>query len=175
MKYTIINGCENNIYDGIKEKSEERASTQWIDLSRREISHCRGCDYCQTINPGLCAIKDGQNEILQEFMISDVAILVTPIRWGCCDARLKNFIDRTEPLCLPFQIQKGKSTIMKGRYAKYPKLIVCGILENPDTEEETLFREFILGSNLAQICEAAEVKTFTKENELVDYIGKMVS
>lgn len=176
MNYTVINGLETDdiryaelsksiksLFDG-----PERATnqiTEWIDLGNESIKYCTGCDHCQTVNPGLCALNDSQNARLKSFISGDAVLMITPVRFGCCSSLLKNFIDRTEPLFMPLQIAKGKRSIMKGRYEKYPNLIVLGINDSGKDHEEC-FSKFIRHSNLAQVCPNTEVKVFSEEQQI---------
>ncbi len=174
IKYTILNGCYDdnsfqvNIVQRIQKHISEKLledSYDWIDLIDGEINPCRGCDYCQIKNPGICAIKDSVDLILKKYMSCKVAIIITPIQFGCCNALTKHFIDRTEPLFLPFQVTKNGTSIMKGRYSKYPKLYVIGIEPERSIENRQVFKDFIRNCNVSAVSEEFKVTIISEESD----------
>lgn len=170
MTYTVINGLEDNAeYAGISDKIRtilnktgifEPKSTNWFDLQKYNIKYCMGCDYCEEINPGVCAIKDDEREILKSFITSETVLMITSIHFGCCNAVTKNFMDRSEPFYLPYQIANGELSMMKARYEKYPNLVVLGINDS-GADNEKCFVDFIHNSNLYQVCSKKTVKVFS--------------
>lgn len=170
MKLTIMNGCciDNMLQHELREfyKEKRTDSVDWINLDN--IKYCRGCDYCQTINPGLCAIQDGQNEVLQRYMNSDKVIIITPVIFGCCNSRVKNFIDRTEPLFLPFQVLKDGESIMKGRYEKYPELTFIAVCEDKNIDAAENFKKFIYSCNLSLVSHRVIVKIILHSVKITD-------
>ena len=154
MKLTIINGCnhDNPLHNKVLNYLNEngiRKNADWINLTN--VKYCMGCDYCQTINPGLCVIDDGHNEVLKRYMNSDKVIIITPVHFGCCNSIIKNFMDRTEPLFLPFQVLKDGKSAMKERYEKYPELVFIGVCDNEDIDVTETFKEFISTCNLSAV------------------------
>ena len=156
MKITLINGYDinNSFYnesiENICEYLNKKKVTYHInDLNKLNIKSCTGCDSCQSIKPGLCAINDGINEILKEYLNSDIVIIITPIQFGTCNSTTKKFIDRTEPLCLPYQTFKKGKTIMKNRYDKYPDIVFIGIDDNADTDSIEAFKDTFMNCNLS--------------------------
>ncbi|PJI07617.1 MULTISPECIES: flavodoxin family protein [Clostridium] len=171
MKVTLINGYDkkNDLYEkcieNINRCLDKRGDTFNInDLSKLNIKNCMGCDSCQSIKPGLCAINDGVNEILKEYINSDIAIIITPIRFGTCNSITKKFIDRTEPLFLPYQTSKKGRTVMKNRYDRYPYVIVIGIADNTNESSIKAFRNTFMNCNL--FVQGSEIKIEIIENEL---------
>ncbi len=169
MKFTVINGCHENSPLTEETLSRFRSTLMdatWINLAENRVRHCIGCDACQTVHPGLCGIKDGQNENLRSFMNSDVAVIITPVRFGCCNALTKDFIDRTEPLFLPFQTVKHKRTVMKPRYDSYPDQVWIGILDPYDGDGAALFETFVETCNLTAACDHTSVTTIRNRLDL---------
>jgi multimeric flavodoxin WrbA len=183
MEYTIISGCDANNplhvevikkISTIMDENKIGITSQWFDLKEHKLYYCRGCDYCQTVNPGICVIKDMQNEILKQYICSDIVIVITPINFGCCNYPVKNFIERTQPLFLSYQIAKNGHSVMKARYEKYPELIFIGIQEKEENDSAK-FIEFIEKCNLAEASKRVQVKVVTKQTDvdsLSDYIVK---
>ncbi len=178
MKWTVINGCEENnqlhkqVIQKMGEKlTADKAETDWIQLRDYPLQYCRGCDYCQTVNPGFCSINDDQNDILKKYINSDAVIILTPVQFGCCHSTVKNFIDRTQPLFLPCQVLKNGRTMMKGRYAKNPELVFVGVKENGSNDCMESFSEFAMESNLARASNRARVVVITKEADIVALVN----
>jgi multimeric flavodoxin WrbA len=181
MEYTIINGCDTNsllqteVTKKINTIMDENKTSHWFDLKEHKLHYCRGCDYCQNVNPGICVTKDIQNEILKNYICSDIVIVITPINFGCCNYQVKNFIERTQPLFLPYQIAKNGHSIMKARYEKYPELKFIGIQENEENDSTKKFIDFIEKCNLSEASPRVDVKIVTKQadvDSLSDYIVK---
>lgn len=175
MKYTVINGCnEDNLLQAevvkkTREYMNERETgtiIDWIDLCKNKLKYCLGCDSCQTINPGVCVISDGLNEILMKYLHSDTVIIITPIQFGCCNSITKNFIDRTEPLFLPYQVLKNGRSIMKARYDKYPRLLFIGVDENKNLESIQVFKDFAEKCNLSRTSKNVSTKIITDKTDL---------
>lgn len=180
MKIQLINGCEaNNVFyeDSIKKiceyMSEKKMAYNLINLNALELKGCIACDYCQNIKPGICVINDGVNDILKEYINSDLAVIITPIRFGSCNSITKKLLDRTQPLYLPYQIsQKGRS-IMKNRYEKYPDLIFVGISDNAEAASVEVFKNTFMTCNLAEESNKVRVQIIKGYTDLeeISFLG----
>lgn len=173
MKITLINGYDINntfykdIIENIYECLNEKEVTYNVnDLTKLNLKECTGCDSCQSIKPGLCAINDGINEILKEYLNSDIAIIITPIQFGTCNSITKKFIDRTEPLFLPYQVSKKGKTIMKNRYDKYPDIIFIGIADNIDNNSSEAFKDTFINCNLSSASNKISVQAIKNKLDL---------
>ena len=144
----------STIHNAVKDYGIDE-NAEWIDL--QGIGHCKGCDCCHKVNPGVCAVNDGLNEILRKYMNSEQVVIVSPVIFGCLNSSVKNFIDRTQPLFLPLQASKGGKTIMKGRYEKYPELVFIGVCDNQDSTMIETFRNYIKTSNIASVSNMVHV------------------
>lgn len=180
MIYTVVNGCDedNRLHKQVIEKIGEllvpsKAETNWVQLHDHPLHYCRGCDYCQNVNPGFCSIDDGINDMLKKYINSDTVVILTPVQFGCCHSRVKNFIDRTEPLFLPYQVKKNGRTMMKARYTKYPELVFVGVKENGSEDCMKGFSESVQKSNLALASSKARTAVITKEADIDDLDGLM--
>lgn len=177
MKYTIINGLNSNnnlqehVMKQIKECFNKTELYNWINLQDHNINYCTGCDYCQTNNPGICAINDAQKDILENYLQSETVIIITDIIFGSCNSITKKFIDRAQPLCLPYQIKKNGKSQMKGRYPKYPDLLIVGISNQDKGISHSIFENFIQNCNLFLWSESIKVMTITKASDTNAFVN----
>ena len=172
MKYTFINGCNDdntfqfNVVEKVNENVNNRPGTTVKRIDFKKLRNCVGCDSCQNVKPGTCAINDGLNESLAEYLSSDTAIIITPIQFGCCNSVIKNFFDRTQPLFLPFQVLKDGKTVMKKRYDRYPDLLFIGIMENETIESVETFKSFVTLCNLSTASKKVSIKIINENTDL---------
>jgi multimeric flavodoxin WrbA len=173
MKITLINGCNENTILGeetIKKLCEylntKGASYNLNNLPKLNLKNCTGCDSCQSIKPGICVINDGINEILKQYLNSDIGIIITPIKFGSCNSTTKIFIDRTEPLALPYQISKKGKTIMKSRYSKYPNIIFIGIADKNDIDSIENFKDTFANCTLSLASNKVDIKIITNNLDM---------
>lgn len=176
MNITIINGCENNtlleyeVVDRISSFIEDKNVKYSINnLTEIQPKSCLGCDSCQNINPGVCVINDGINEILKQYLNSDKSVIISPIQFGCYNSITKNFIDRTEPFFLPYQICKNGRTIMKPRYENYPDIIFVGIIEDEDSDSIQIFKDTVLNCTLSQVSNKVQVKIIQRKADINNF------
>lgn len=170
MKQTIINGCgfDATMLKDCLQKFDIQIpdnSEHIVDLNSLGFRGCAGCDACQSRRPGKCAVDDGLNRVLELYLQSDRVVLFASVRFGSFDAKSKHFLDRTEPLFLPYQIKKEGHTRMKSRYTRYPELLIVGVQDKVDTEEAEVFRKIAQGCSLTCASPKAEVKTICRYHD----------
>ena len=153
MKILLINGCNRKDTFGqqVVQKFCDRITAKGDSyvlstLSALSLKPCVNCDSCQTKKPGLCAINDGLNELLSEYLASDLAIIVTPISFGSCNALTKTFLDRTQPLYMPYQ--KLSANVMAPRYDKYPNITFAGLADHISGQDIDTFKNTLLNCTL---------------------------
>jgi len=109
MKVTVFNGSprgkrsnSHQIVEPLLEGAREAgAETKEVFLIEKDIKHCLGCFACWEKTPGICAIKDDMEELIELFLESDYVGLATPVYGMLMTAVLKNFTDRLLPLAMP--------------------------------------------------------------------------
>ncbi len=77
MKVTVINGSPRGLNGNtnviiekfLKGAGDAGAKTVNIQLSEKNINHCRGCHICWTKGPAQCVIKDDMFEIMMFLLI----------------------------------------------------------------------------------------------------------
>ncbi len=111
------------------------ATTEIVHLSKMKVNHCLGCYMCWTKTPGKCIQKDDMEGLLEKYVNSDAVILGTPLYHFTMSGLLKNFIERTLPVCEPWLIENPNipgATTHPERYDK-PKAMAlvspCGFPE----------------------------------------------
>lgn len=173
MEATIINGCDKDS-DFIKATvtacqtnlNSVNINDVWFNLCKIQPKPCIGGDICQIKNPGICTIDDGVNGILKQYINSDIVIIITPVMFGCSNSITKNFIDRTQPLFLPYQVIHKHKSSMKKRYSKYPNVLVIGIAEKCSDECIETFKQSIENSSLLSASDIISVKVLTGDSDL---------
>lgn len=80
-----------------------------VELYKKDIKHCLGCFSCWTKTPGKCVIKDDMENLIEEYLSSDLIIWATPVYHYGMTSILKNFIERTLLINQPF-IEKENKT-----------------------------------------------------------------
>ena len=73
---------------------EAGCNVEKIQLSRKKLSGCLGCNACYR-NGGTCVQKDDMEEIRAKMLEADVIVLASPIYFYSMTAQMKTLIDRT--------------------------------------------------------------------------------
>jgi len=140
-KILILNGNtkkDNDRLDtyctNLKEILSKDNEVSVINLKYKEIKDCIGCYACWLKTPGICALKDDQEEILRKYVQSDFVVVVSPIIMGFTSAAVKSVYDRLLPLVHPFlRMDNNKMS----HYSRYNKKYSIGlILDNNESEDE---------------------------------------
>ncbi len=130
MKILAINGsprAKNNsctelmlqpLLEGMRKAGAE---TEIVYLADKEIYHCIGCFSCWIKTPGVCIFKDDMSQLLEKIIACDFIIYGTPLYCYSATGLMKNFLDRSLPLALPFMEESegaNKVTTHPDRYGK---------------------------------------------------------
>ena len=150
MNYLILNGMnEEDLFIPKVEKivsdrlKKQKCTGEAIQLHEKEIKPCLGCFKCWIQTPGICIIDDYGREIAKRMIQSNNLIYITPIFFGGYSSELKKALDRSICLILPFFRKYNSEIHHERRYENYPNLIVFGILEEKDTEQEEIFTTLV--------------------------------
>ncbi|UMZ73812.1 flavodoxin family protein [Natranaerofaba carboxydovora] len=133
MKVTAYNGSPRGekgntnvlVQELLKGAEKEGASIGNHFLKDYTVNSCQGCFHCWTKTPGKCVINDDMNDLLPEFLDSDIVVLASPLYVDNITAILKLFLERLIPMAEPFfeKDQEGECVHPK-RYDKSPKIVV---------------------------------------------------
>ena len=71
---------------------------QVIHAYEQHFHPCVGCNACWLVTPGICAIKDGYEELLKAYLQYDAVLFLSGTALNFVNHRMKNLIDRLLPL-----------------------------------------------------------------------------
>ena len=86
----------------LEEIAGNGVDTELIYLRNLEIKGCDGCYSCEVIGKvqkGTCRIQDNMQQIYPKLLEANGLVLGTPVYCGLLSGLLKNFMDRTCPIC----------------------------------------------------------------------------
>jgi multimeric flavodoxin WrbA len=115
------------------------------DLS---VADCLGCFGCWIKTPGQCVINDSAREIANKMCLSDLTVYVTPIVFGGYSYELKKVLDRQICTILPFFKKINGELHHPQRYDKTGKLAAIGVLPNPNSTSEEIFKTLLYRNSL---------------------------
>lgn len=178
MKILVLNGCgkedlESDLVfqDIVEEFIFQGNDVNAIFLRDLEIKRCIGCFSCWVNSPGKCIFRDEMDQILEQFIQSDMVVYYTPIRFGGYSHLIKNVLDRLLPLYVPTMNKKQGEVHNKARYDHYPYLMVLGYQNGNDLEEIETFMDLV-SKNAMNMWHSGHL-VFTIQKELgIDNIEK---
>ena len=137
--------------------SQREVSVDLVDISKADISHCRGCFACWLRTPGVCVIKDDMQHLIQKYVGADMVIWSFPLYYFGMPSKLKAFLDRTLPINLPFiELSESGTCRHPSRYDMsgkgYVLISTCGFC-SVENNYEALLKQFeiLYGENLTKI------------------------
>lgn len=89
------------------------------------IGNCIGCFGCWIKTPGQCVLKDGYEHMGELLSNSDEVIIISQCYYGGYSPFVKNVLDRSISILLPFFVIRKNETHHKHRYKNEFKLSVC--------------------------------------------------
>lgn len=110
------------------------------------IKGCLGCFNCWIKTPGRCIIEDSYTEMPKYILDDGTFVIITEIKYGCYTSYVKNVIDRSIGILLPFfQTVNGELHHLP-RYNTPIKFVVIGYGANVTSDEEQTFRDLVRGN-----------------------------
>lgn len=111
------------------------------------IKGCLGCFNCWVKTPGRCIIEDSYTEMPKYILENGTFVIITEIKYGCYTSYVKNVIDRSIGILLPFfQTVNGELHHLPRYNNESIKFVVIGYGEDVTAEEEQTFRDLIKGN-----------------------------
>lgn len=116
------------------------------------INGCLGCFNCWVKTPGRCIIEDSYTEMPKYILEGGTFVIITKIKYGCYTSYVKNIIDRSIGILLPFfQIVNGELHHLPRYNNSALKFIVIGYGEDVTPDEEQTFKDLVKG-NAINLC-----------------------
>lgn len=121
MNILVINGSPkgdksntlkltNAFLEGVEEAlGSSRPAIERLDVSKLDISSCRGCFSCWNKTPGKCVIHDDMEKVLDKLLWSDLTVWSFPLYYFGVPGKLKMLMDRQLPMFLPFMARDTES------------------------------------------------------------------
>lgn len=150
-----------------------------VNISEKNIEHCRGCFACWTKTPGKCVIKDDMRELMERYVTSDVVIWSFPLYYFGMPSKIKAFLDRMLPTNLPYMdINKDGTSGHPSRYdlsnQRYILISTCGFYSTKNNYD-ALFKQFeiLFGDRLSKIiCPEGELFHVPQlEGKILEYLS----
>ena len=123
------NGNTAAMVAAFEEGAEEKGhQITVIDVCRKEITGCRGCEYCHTTDYGVCKIKDDMQEIYKALESAEMLVIASPIYYFGYSGQLQCAIHRMYALGIPKNLKKsmlilssGSDDVYEGAIYEYKK------------------------------------------------------
>lgn len=145
-----------------------------FELDGLSIKPCQGCFACWIKHPGVCAIKDDQEQVLRAMAKSDLQVWITPVTFGGHAPALKKALDRFIPNILPFFTTRHGEAHHPLRYGRRRGLIVMGTLAAAEPEAESIFHHLVGRNalNLDSVLTESHVVHDGEENGMAGRVGE---
>ena len=102
-----------------------------IDVCRKKVAGCLGCEYCHTKGNGSCIQKDDMQEIYEAIEAAEMLVLASPIYYFGYSAQLQSVIHRTYAIGIPKKLKQamlilssGSENVYDGAIFEYRKTFV---------------------------------------------------
>lgn len=166
------------IHDLTKEISSEilcslPPKTKVLSKEIDNIHPCCGCFKCWTKTPGKCIINDSYTKMPKYILQNNVLVIITKIYYGCYSPYIKNVIDRSIGILLPFFQVVNKEIHHTPRYNKFPKFVVIGYGNDITPYEKATFKALIKANSLN--LNFKDYKTFIVDDvyKIKDILGSL--
>jgi multimeric flavodoxin WrbA len=121
MKILVLNGSPhlngatsdmvNAFAVGAREAGNEVVC---LNVARKNIHGCLGCEYCREKESGICVQKDEMQAIYPEILSADMVVFASPIYYFTLSAQLQAAIHRTYAIDIPRNVKKTALILSSG-------------------------------------------------------------
>ena len=113
-------------------------------LRDERFAPCQGCFECWVTHPGTCKVKDDANAVMRDIIGADEIIWALRPRLGCWDSVVKQALDRSIGLILPFFTSVEGETHHPARYPRFPRTGVVAVYDGePPAEDVERLRRLV--------------------------------
>jgi hypothetical protein len=173
MRVTVINDRTNSSELGQAIRKELDTLLEplacerlFYDVRKDDLHYCIGCFSCWVKTPGICVFADLGQTICRSCCQSDLALYVSPLRYGCYSPTIRRVLDRQLPSVLPFIHTVHHELHHTPRYERYPQLVMLGYGQDITAAEADTFKSLTDANALNFQTEAA--KTYIcRDNESI--------
>ena len=158
----------------LQELERKGFEVEKIVLRDKKIAACQGCFNCWFITPGECKIADYGREIAKKMVNSNLIIHLTPITFGGYSSELKKVLDRFIPKIKPYFTRRNGEIHHRYRYKNYASIIAVGVLDKPDEEKESIFKELIQRNSLNIGAPVHEAIIYTKDQSKTGFTSEFI-
>ncbi len=116
-----------------------------IDICRKKISGCLGCEYCHLQGKGNCIQKDDMQEVYTALNDADMLVIASPIYYFSFTGQLQCAINRIYALGIPKNLKRsmlilssGSDDVYDGAVYEYKKTCV----DHMKLEDMGIFKAF---------------------------------
>lgn len=106
---------------------------RFLDSCSLDVSDCIGCDLCKTGSG--CRFSDDMDEVIERFLVADIILFATPVRFNGPSSQIKRVVDR-------FQVLWNSPDRLEGK-TRYLGLVMSAGSDDPDVAPILkIFRSF---------------------------------
>lgn len=155
MKTLILDGSQaddtlaESLITGLQDALSRRGwFSETVVLHDCKIGSCAGDFYCWVRTPGICNAADDNRWIAEKIVSSDLIINLTPVTFGGYSSTFKQMLDHQIQNISPFFTTIHGEVHHRKRYSSYPRILTIGWLDEPDPEQEAIFRRLVQRNSL---------------------------
>ncbi|MCD7751952.1 MAG: flavodoxin family protein [Lachnospiraceae bacterium] len=119
MKILVLNGSPrpsgntSKMVTAFKEGAESSGhEVNVVDVCKKNIKGCLGCEYCHSKGNGKCVQKDDMQEVYSLLKDAEMLVIASPIYYHGISGQLKCTIDRFYSAAYPMKPAKLKKAAM---------------------------------------------------------------
>lgn len=90
-----------------------------IQVGRKKIAGCLGCEYCHTKENGVCIQKDDMKEVYEALEEAEMLVLASPVYYFTLSGQLQCAIHRTYAIGIPKKLKKAALILSSGADGVY--------------------------------------------------------
>lgn len=177
MKALLLDGRLKDDFDMIhsiltEELERHGFEVESVLLKETKVAPCQGEFDCWLKTPGECKTDDDGQKLAKKMVQNDLVIHLTPITFGGYSSELKKVMDRFIPDILPYFTKRNGETHHKYRYKKRSSIIAVGVLDTPDEEKESVFKELVDRNSLNMGAPIHEAIIYSENRNKDDFINE---
>ena len=110
-----LNGATSDMVNAFSAGAREAGNeVVCLNVARKNIHGCLGCEYCREKESGICVQKDEMQAIYPEILSADMVVFASPIYYFTLSAQLQAAIHRTYAIDIPRNVKKTALILSSG-------------------------------------------------------------